>query len=46
MTTWPSTRDPNGPMKKAISLLQNQQIESQDADDIPESAKRFSDGLR
>jgi len=46
MTTWPSTRDPNGPMKKAISLLKNQQIESQDAADIPESAKRFSDGLR
>ena len=33
-------------MKKSISLLQNQQVESQDADAIPESAKRFKDGSR
>lgn len=46
MNAWPSTRDPNGPMKKAISLLHNQQVESQDADGIPESAKRFADGRR
>ena len=46
MANWPSTRDPQGPMKKSISLLKNQNVQSQDADAIPESEKRFSDGSR
>ena len=46
MANWPSTRDPKGPMKKSISLLKNQGVQSQDADAIPESAKRFKDGSR
>jgi hypothetical protein len=33
-------------MKKSISLLKNQNVQSQDADAIPESEKRFSDGSR
>ncbi len=46
MANWPSTRDPKGPMKKSIALLKNQGVQSQDADAIPESAKRFKDGNR
>ena len=46
MANWPSTRDSQGPMKKSISLLKNQNVQSQDADAIPESEKRFSDGSR
>ena len=44
--TWPSTRDPQGPMKKSISLLAKQKIQSSDADALPESTKRFADGSR
>ena len=33
---WPSTRDPQGPMKKSISLLAKQKIQSSDADALPE----------
>ena len=43
---WPSTRDANGPMAKSIALLTHQGIQSQDADGIPESSKRFADGAR
>ena len=46
MSNWQSTRDPQGPMKKSITLLGHQNIESADADGVPESAKRFSDGSR
>jgi hypothetical protein len=46
MSNWPSTRDPQGPMKKTITLLGNQKIEASDADGLPESAKRFADGAR
>ena len=45
-STWPSTRDPQGPMKKSISLLAKQKIQSSDADALPESTKRFADGSR
>lgn len=44
--SWPSTRDPRGPMAKSIALLQAQGIEYQDADGLPESQKRFADGAR
>ncbi len=44
--TWPSTRDLHGPMAKSISILQKQGIEYQDADGLPESQKRFTDGER
>jgi len=43
---WPSTRDSSGPMSKSIALLSKQSIQTQDADGIPESAKRFPDGSR
>lgn len=43
---WPSTRDKNGPMARSISILTSQGIQSQDADGVPESAKRFVDGDR
>ena len=46
MSNWPSTRDANGPMKKSISLLGKQGVQTQDADGIPESDKRFADGAR
>ena len=46
MSNWQSTRDPQGPMKKSITLLGHQNIESADADGVPESAKRFADGSR
>ena len=46
MASWPSTRDPKGPMKRSIGILSKQKIQSQDADGIPESNKRFSDGAR
>ena len=45
-STWPSSRDPQGPMKKSISLLAKQKIQSGDADGLPESTKRFADGSR
>lgn len=45
-SNWPSTRDPQGPMKKSISLLAKQNIQSGDADGLPESTKRFADGSR
>ena len=45
-STWPSSRDASGPMKKSISLLAKQNITSADADGLPESAKRFADGSR
>ena len=44
--SWPSTRDQNGPMSKSIALLQAQGIEYQDAEGVPESVKRFTDGAR
>ncbi len=43
---WPSTRDAQGPMKKSISLLAKQKIQSNDAEGLPESVKRFADGSR
>jgi hypothetical protein len=43
---WPSTRDASGPMKRSIGILNKQKIQSQDADGLPESAKRFADGSR
>ncbi len=46
MTPWPSTRDPQGPMKRSIGMLNKQKITHQDADGLPESAKRFTDGTR
>jgi hypothetical protein len=46
MANWPSTRDPKGPMKRSIGILNKQKIQSQDADALPESAKRFTDGSR
>ena len=46
MASWPSTRDPKGPMKRSIGILNKQKIQSQDADGIPESSKRFADGSR
>jgi len=46
MSNWPSTRDPKGPMAASISLLAKQGIQSQDADGLPESSKRFADGAR
>lgn len=46
MSSWPSTRDPKGPMKRSIGILNKQKIAHQDADSLPESAKRFSDGSR
>ena len=46
MASWPSTRDPKGPMKRSIGILNKQKIQSQDADGLPESAKRFADGSR
>jgi len=42
-SNWPTTRDPQGPMKKSISLLAKQNIQSSDADGLPESTKRFAD---
>jgi len=33
-------------MKRSIGILSKQKIQSQDADGIPESNKRFSDGAR
>ena len=44
--SWPSTRDAHGPMAQSISLLSHQGIQSQDADGLPESHKRFADGSR
>ena len=41
MASWLSTRDPKGPMKRAISILNKQKIQSQDADGLPESKLRF-----
>lgn len=46
MAAWPSTRDPKGPMKRSIGILNKQKITHQDADGLPESAKRFTDGSR
>jgi hypothetical protein len=46
MSNWQSSRDPQGPMKKSITLLGNQKIEASDADGLPESSKRFADGAR
>ncbi len=46
MTDWPSTRDAQGPMKRSIALLSKQKMQPQDADGLPESAKRFADGAR
>jgi hypothetical protein len=46
MASWPSTRDPKGPMKRSIGILNKQKIQSQDADGLPESGKRFADGSR
>jgi hypothetical protein len=46
MASWPSTRDPKGPMKRSIGILNKQKIQSQDSDGLPESAKRFADGSR
>ena len=46
MANWLSSRDPKGPMKRAISILNKQKIQSQDADGLPESKKRFKDGAR
>ena len=46
MASWPSTRDPKGPMKRSIGILSKQKIQSQDADALPESGKRFADGSR
>ena len=46
MSNWQSTRDPQGPMKKSITLLGHQKIEASDADGLPESSKRFADGVR
>jgi hypothetical protein len=43
---WPSTRDASGPMKRSIGILNKQKIQSQDAEGLPESAKRFADGSR
>ena len=46
MSNWQSTRDPQGPMKKSITLLGHQNIQAADADGLPESNKRFADGSR
>jgi len=46
MAKWLSTRDPKGPMKRSIGILNKQKIQFQDLDGLPESAKRFSDGSR
>ncbi|MCX6454910.1 MAG: U32 family peptidase [Actinobacteria bacterium] len=46
MSNWPSTREAQGPMKKSIGLLSKQNVQSQDADGLPESPKRFHDGAR
>ncbi len=46
MTNWLSTRDPDGPMKDSISILAKQSIGFADADGLPESNKRFTDGSR
>jgi hypothetical protein len=46
MSNWQSSRDPQGPMKKSITLLGHQGIEAADAEGLPESAKRFADGAR
>jgi hypothetical protein len=46
MAAWPSTRDPKGPMKRSIGILNKQKITHQDADALPESSKRFADGSR
>jgi len=46
MSNWQSTRDPQGPMKKSITLLGHQNIQTADADGLPESNKRFVDGSR
>ena len=46
MSNWQSTRDPQGPMKKSITLLGHQKIEAADAEGLPESSKRFADGAR
>ena len=43
---WKSTRDPQGPMKRAIAALSAQGVGYEDLDGLPESAKRFSDGAR
>ena len=40
-STWPSSRDPQGPMKKSISLLAKQKIQSGDADGLPGINKAF-----
>ena len=46
MASWLSSRDPKGPMKRAISILNRLNIQFQDADGLPESKKRFRDGAR
>ena len=46
MSNWQSSRDPQGPMKKSITLLGHQNIQASDADGLPESSKRFADGAR
>jgi hypothetical protein len=46
MASWLSSRDPKGPMKQAISILNKLNIQFQDADGLPESKKRFKDGAR
>lgn len=46
MSEWKSSRDPKGPIHAGISLLTNQSLVSADADNLPESAKRFVDGSR
>ena len=46
MSNWQSSRDPQGPMMKSITLLGHQNIQASDADGLPESSKRFADGAR
>ena len=46
MASWLSSRDPKGPMKRAISILNKLNIQFQDADGLPDSKKRFKDGAR
>lgn len=39
-----TTRDPNGPMSAAITILRSQELPWADADDLPASERRFPDG--
>ncbi len=41
-----STRDPNGSMSETIRILSRQNLPWADADDLPDSDGRFSDGKR